>query len=193
MRGIAAGRQPVDISPAWIRRYPQVGLSLAYQAANGPGRPRPSRTVVRKSPPASDQPRMPAQHGPRRDDQRQPPSLRQDSNQRADDRPIRPGQAGPLAGALQHRDLVAQHQDLRVLGRIRARQQHQPTQQPNEDQVQQTNRHKPRSSPTGMATEGRSRKPRRSVRPSPHVCVDLSADYPDGRPASQLQHARSGC
>jgi hypothetical protein len=47
--------------------------------------------------------------------------------------------------ATQHRDLVTQDQDLSVFGRGPAREQPQPAQQPDRDQVQQSKPHGPRS------------------------------------------------
>src|SRR5262249_60210587 len=41
--------------------------------------------------------------------------------------------------------LVAYHQDLRVLGRLATAQQDQPAEDPDCDQIQQTDRHRPRS------------------------------------------------
>ena len=45
----------------------------------------------------------------------------------------------------EHRDLVTEHHDLRVFGRLAAAEQHQPAKDPNRDQVEQAKGHKPRS------------------------------------------------
>jgi hypothetical protein len=56
-------------------------------------------------------------------------------------RPVRPVHTRSRVGAAQHRDLVAQHEELDILGGGRAtRQQDQPEHLP-EDQVQQPQRH----------------------------------------------------
>ena len=53
----------------------------------------------------------------------------------------------PRTGNLtpQHRDLVAQHKDLRVLGGITARQEHQPAKHPDHEQVDETDQHERRA------------------------------------------------
>jgi hypothetical protein len=45
----------------------------------------------------------------------------------------------------QHRDLVTEHHDLRILGRLASAQQHQPAKDPDRDQVEQSKGHRPRS------------------------------------------------
>jgi len=58
-----------------------------------------------------------------------------------EDGPVRPVQVRSRVGAAQHRDLVAQNEELDVLGGGRAnRQQDQPEHLP-EDQIQQPQRH----------------------------------------------------
>jgi hypothetical protein len=74
------------------------------------------------------------------------------SDQRGQDRRISPVQPRPGTGAPQHRHLVTQDQQLGVFGRTRTGEQHQPTQQPDKDQVQQPQRHGRRSSPTVFGT-----------------------------------------
>jgi hypothetical protein len=61
---------------------------------------------------------MPAQQGQGRDDQAQLAELdaRQEPGQRGQDRPVGPGQPRSLDLALEHSDLMAQDQDLGVLG-----------------------------------------------------------------------------
>jgi hypothetical protein len=56
------------------------------------------------------------------------------------------GPVGPVrlrAGHLtaQDRDLMPQHQDLHVLRGVAARQQHQPAEQPDHEQIDETNEH----------------------------------------------------
>jgi hypothetical protein len=74
---------------------------------------------VRPLPP--DQAGAPAQQGRRGDDQAQLPELaaRQQPGQRGQHRPIRPRQPAGLDLPLKHADLMAQDQDLGVLGAIR--------------------------------------------------------------------------
>jgi hypothetical protein len=70
---------------------------------------------------------------------------RQQPNQRGQDCTISPIQAQLRSGSTQHGNLVAQHQQLDILGcRARAKQQ-QPTAQPAEDQVQRPQRRGTRS------------------------------------------------
>ena len=64
---------------------------------------------------------MPSQH------------LRQPADQGGEDRAIRPVQERLRVGSAQHGDFVAQHQQLDVLGRRGATQQHQQVQQPDKD------------------------------------------------------------
>jgi hypothetical protein len=62
---------------------------------------------------------MPAQQGPRGDDQAQLGQLaaRQQAGQRGQDCPVGPGQPGNLDLTLEHGDLMPQDQDLGVLAR----------------------------------------------------------------------------
>src|SRR5262249_14232793 len=45
----------------------------------------------------------------------------------------------------EHRDLMTQHHDLRILGRLAPAEQHQPAKDPDRDQVEQAKSHEPRS------------------------------------------------
>lgn len=56
--------------------------------------------------------------------------------------PVRPRARGLPT---QHRDLVPQHEDLRVLGGVTARQQHQPAEHPDHEQADEANEHKRRA------------------------------------------------
>jgi hypothetical protein len=71
---------------------------------------------------------MPAQQGSRGDNQPQPAELaaRQQPGQRGHHRPVGPRQPRGHDLALQHGDLVAQDEDLGVLGPVRPGQQDQP-------------------------------------------------------------------
>lgn len=68
---------------------------------------------------------MPAQQGPRQDDQAQLTQVAtgQQPGQHGQDRPVSPRQARCLGLALQHGDLMTQHEDLGVLGAIGAGEQ----------------------------------------------------------------------
>ena len=70
----------------------------------------------------------------------------QQPDQPGQDRPIGPVQPRPGIAPPQERDLVPQHQQFSVLRRARAGEQHQPADQPDEDQIQQPQRHGSRSS-----------------------------------------------
>jgi hypothetical protein len=61
------------------------------------------------------------------------------------DRPVGPVQLGSGELTPQHRDLMTEHHDLRILGRLAAAQQEQPAKDPDHDQVEQTKNHEPRS------------------------------------------------
>jgi hypothetical protein len=93
----------------------------------------------------SDQATMPAQDRARRNQAMPPQHLRQPADEGREDRAIRPIQARLRIGSAQHGNFVAQHQQLDVLGHRRATKQHQQVQQPDEDKVEQTQRHGARS------------------------------------------------
>jgi hypothetical protein len=88
---------------------------------------------------------MPAQDRARRNQAMPPQHLRQPADEGGEDRAIRPIQARLRIGSAQHGNFVAQHQQLDVLGHRRATKQHQQVQQPDEDKVEQTQRHGARS------------------------------------------------
>ena len=77
----------------------------------------------------------------------QPQPRGQQANQRGDHRPVRPIEARFRVASAQHGDLVAQHQQLDVLGRRRTPEQHQQAHKPEEDQIEQTQPHGRRSCP----------------------------------------------
>jgi hypothetical protein len=76
---------------------------------------------------------MPAQDRARRDQPELTRRLGQQADQRGEHRSIRPIQARLRISSAQHSDLVAQDKQFDILGRRRATEQHQPTEQPNED------------------------------------------------------------
>ncbi len=63
--------------------------------------------------------------------------------QRRQDRPVGPVRRGPGDLTPEHRDLMTEHHDLRMLGRLAAAEQHQPAKDPDHDQVEQSKRHEP--------------------------------------------------
>jgi hypothetical protein len=65
--------------------------------------------------------------------------------ERRQDRPVGPVRHGPGDLTPEHCDLMTQHHELRVLGRLGAAEQHQPAKDPDHDQVEQTKSHEPRS------------------------------------------------
>ena len=75
------------------------------------------------------------------------PMLRwQQAGQRREDGPVWPTAAWPAALAAQDRDLVAQDEDLGVLGCLFSGQQSKPADELVEDQVEESERHGRRSS-----------------------------------------------
>ena len=94
-------------------------------ARSSPGAPR-TATRIRPVPP--DQVRVPAQQGPRRDDQAQltQTATGQHPGQRGQDRPVSPRQARSLDLPLEHSDLMTQQEDLSVLGTVGTGEQGKP-------------------------------------------------------------------
>jgi hypothetical protein len=95
------------------------------------------------APAASDQILMPAQQRLGLGEQPVPAPARQQPGEPSQHRTVGPVQPGSGHLRPQHLDLVAQHEQLRVLGRRAPRQQHQPSQQLAEDQIEQSKRHPP--------------------------------------------------
>ena len=106
-------------------------------------RGRPGSARIR--PLARDQPAVPGQQRARRDQPVGTQHSRQQPGQRRQDRPVGPVRLGPGDLTAQHSDLMTEHHDLRILGRLAAAQQHQPAKDPDHDQVEQAKGHKPRS------------------------------------------------
>jgi len=69
----------------------------------------------------------------------------QQPGERRQDRPVGPVRFRPRDLTPQHRDLMTEHHDLRVLGCLASAEQHQPAEYPDRDQVEQTKSHEPRS------------------------------------------------
>jgi hypothetical protein len=130
---------------------------------------------------------MPAQQGSRRDDQPQLPELtaRQQPGKRGQHRSIRPRQPGSADLPLEHGHLVAQDQDLDVLGAFRPSEQDKPAEHPQYRQVGESQGHEYRQCPTEKPA--RSHMPNLTVpRPAQDTrstaTTGLSA--PTGRPAT---------
>jgi hypothetical protein len=83
---------------------------------------------------------MPAQNRARSDETVILDRIRQPSDQRGQDRPVRPIQSRPAVGPPQHGDLVAQHEQFGVFGRGRPGKQHEPAGKAGEDQIQPSSR-----------------------------------------------------
>jgi hypothetical protein len=80
-----------------------------------------------RGPLPGDQAPMPAQDRPRRHQHAHPSRRWQPQCQHGDDHPVRPRQPGPSHLAPQHRELMAQDENLGVLRRVRTGQQRQST------------------------------------------------------------------
>ena len=74
-----------------------------------------------------------------------------------------PSPAGPAGLAPQHRDLVTENHNLRVLGRLAPAQQHQPAKDPDHDQIEQPDAHEPRYCPDLTIWPNRRSHPTRQV------------------------------
>jgi hypothetical protein len=97
---------------------------------------------------------VPPQQCAWRDQHAKPASLRQDPGQRRHHRAVSPRQARLGDLPAQHRELVAQDQDFDVFGLIGTAEQDRPTQEPNEDQIQQSKSHKPDPADLTVGTSG---------------------------------------
>jgi len=93
------------------------------------------------SPLGRDKPPMPAQHRAGGDQPVCAKVLGQQQDQRREQRAVGPVQTWLWIGPAQHRNLMAQHEQLHVLSRATATQQHQPRGYPTEQKVDQTRGH----------------------------------------------------
>ena len=66
----------------------------------------------------ADEAAVPVEHRPGRDQERTPPLTRDQAGEQGNERPVRPAEAGPPALAAEHRQLVAQDEDLGILGDV---------------------------------------------------------------------------
>ena len=131
---VQAGQLTVDpaISPGRV-----VPCHLQYQRAHGLRCARPPGSAARVCAALLDQVGVPAQQGARADDQAQAAEVAagQQPGQRGQDRAISPGQPRGFDLALEHGDLVAQDQDLGVLGAVGTGEQGEPAEYPEHRKV----------------------------------------------------------
>jgi len=100
---------------------------------------------ARVGPLAGEQTAVPSQQRPWRNQPAAPQRGGQQPGHGRQDRAVGPVQVRPGHLAAEHHHLMSQHHDPRVLGRLAAPQQDQPAKDPDHDQVQETDRHEPRS------------------------------------------------
>jgi hypothetical protein len=88
---------------------------------------------------------VPGEQGARRDNPVQPQACGQEPRQCGDHGAV--GPVRPRAGDLpaQDGDLMTEHQDLRVFGGIASREQRQPAEESNHEQVDEANEHERRA------------------------------------------------
>jgi hypothetical protein len=104
-----------------------------------------ARSLGWVGPAAGNEVGVPAQQSPRRD-KPQPAQVRgQQLAQRAEKRSVDPGHRGARIASSKYGDLVAEHQDLDVLGCVGSGEQRQPTQHAGEHQVCESKSHGERS------------------------------------------------
>ena len=132
-----AGELTVDAPVAPGRVVP---CHLQHQRADGLRRARPPGGAARVRPAPPDQVGVPAQQGARGDDQAQLAEVAagQQPGQRGQDRPVGPGQPRCPGLALEHGDLVAQDEDLGVLGPVGAGEQGKPAEYAEHRQVSES-------------------------------------------------------
>ena len=140
---------------------PQAGFSRTA-AAPGPGSPGWSRAPwpIRIGPCAWDQAAVPGQQRSWRDEPLGSQRRWQQPGQRGQDRPVGPVRLRPGDLTPQHRHLVPEHHDLRILGRLAAARQREPAEHPDHDQVEQTESHEPRSWRMCLAGQAAGHRPR---------------------------------
>ncbi len=87
---------------------------------------------------------MPGEQGARRHDPVQPEASGQQPRQRGDHGAVGPVRLRARHLTAQHRDLVPQHQDLRVLGSVAPRKERQPAEQPGHEEIDEAKEHERR-------------------------------------------------
>jgi hypothetical protein len=131
-------------------------VAEVQQVASLLGHPLPRRM-------GGDTCQLPAQQGTRGDDQAKLANLaiRQQPGQRGQHRPVGPRHPRRLDLPLEHGDLMAQDQDLRVLGPVGAGEQGEPAEHAQHRQVSESHRHEYRQCLTV--------RPARSQTPNPTI------------------------
>ena len=124
-------------TPRWGSRWP----------GGGPGRAgrrgwRVDRAGRLGGPAAGDELAVPAQDGGRRDEQPEASAGREQSGEGGDQGAVGPAHPRPWRAPLEHGELVAQDQDLDVLGGVGSGAQHDPAQELGEHLVDQPQRHR---------------------------------------------------
>jgi hypothetical protein len=112
---------------------------------------------------AGEEAAVPGQQGAWRDQPAATHRRWQQPGQGCQDRPVGPVRLRQGDLAPEHHHLVAQHHDLRVLGGLVAAQHDQPAEDPDHDQVQETDRHEPRSCPNSPIRANRRSPPLQRV------------------------------
>jgi hypothetical protein len=102
----------------------------------------PAGLAVRGGPGVGDQPPMPAQQRLGLDEEARPAGSRQDAADRSEQRPVGGLQPGSWGLAAEDGELVAQHQDLEVLGSVTAGEQHEQLDGATQRQVGKSRQHK---------------------------------------------------
>ncbi len=116
---------------------------LYGQLANLIADQRASR-LVRIGPLLLDQPPVPGQQRARRHDPMQPKALGQQPRQRGDHSTVGPVWLRADELTAHDGNLVPQHQDLHVLRSVAPREERQPAEQPDHEQIDKTEEHKGR-------------------------------------------------
>jgi hypothetical protein len=111
----------------------------------------------RVGPAAGDELGVPAQQGSRGDEPNPAQRGGEQSAQRAEDGAVDPVHRRAGVASTQDGDLVTEHQDLDVLGCIRASEQRQPAQQTGEEQIGESEGHSRRSCCAGCGPGPRGR------------------------------------
>ena len=111
----------------------------------------------RVGPAAGDELGVPAQQGSRGDEPNPAQRGGEQSAQRAEDGAVDPVHRRVGVASTQDGDLVTEHQDLDVLGCIRASEQRQPAQQTGEEQIGESEGHSRRSCCAGCGPGPRGR------------------------------------
>jgi hypothetical protein len=140
-------RYPKPVSSPWMRQYPQRGVlpcQLFDESTYLVRDRRPSRRA-RVGPFLPGQATVPGQHGARGHDPVQPQAPGQQPGQGGDHGTVSP--VRPRARNLppQDRYLMPQHQDLRVLSGVTPRQEHQPAEHADNEQVDEADEHERRA------------------------------------------------